>query len=391
MKKVILGDIVDIERNSIAPEKIEDGTIFVGLENIDNEGNFISLGPTSNGDIASNKFKFDYRHLLYGKLRPYLKKIARPNFEGICSTDILPLKPINELIDRDFLFYYLRQPDMIKLATERCSGANLPRLSPDQLIEFPITLPGLEEQKRIVAILDKADAMRKKRQETIRLADEFLRSVFLEMFGDPVRNEKGWEVVKLEKLLIDKNGIVDGPFGASVDTKVDYVEDGEIPVIRTKNVVPFKFITEDLKFMTREKFETVKRSQVLPGDIILTKVGTIGNACFFPDTYPEAVLSTTGSCRIRLNEMLINKKYFLYFLYLYRPVMQKIASAAVQAFLNLNHIKNFNVVLPSIELQNKFVAICDGIEEKKGKLKESLIKIETVNSSLVTKAFRGEL
>ena len=79
------------------------------------------------------------------KLRPYLRKIAKPEFTEICSTDIIPIRPKEGLL-RDYLFYYLRTPSMVELATNRCSGANLPRLSPKQLASLQIPLPPLAEQ-----------------------------------------------------------------------------------------------------------------------------------------------------------------------------------------------------------------------------------------------------
>ncbi|WP_305417912.1 restriction endonuclease subunit S [Photobacterium leiognathi] len=158
--------------------------------------------------------------------------------------------------------------------------------------------------------------------------------------------------------------MVDGPFGSSVNTKIDYVENGEIPVIRTKNVSDKgTFKSDDLKFMTREKYETVIRSQVLPGDIILTKVGTIGNVCIFPPDYPEAVLSTTGSCRIRLSSDMVTKTYLFFFLQLYKKKMLEIASAGVQPFLNMKHIKGFEVPIPTIESMERFGSIVSKARE----------------------------
>jgi type I restriction enzyme, S subunit len=150
-----LGNIAEIERKSVLPNNIQNGTKYVGLEDIDGEGNISDFHEVVNGDLASNKFLFDSNHILYGKLRPYLRKIARPEFPGICSTDILPIRPSHQ-VDRDFLYYQLRQPYYIDLATSQSTGANLPRLSPKALAEFPIAFPPLDEQRRIAAILDNA-------------------------------------------------------------------------------------------------------------------------------------------------------------------------------------------------------------------------------------------
>ena len=194
---VRLGDVVEIDRNGVDPARLEPSTSYVGLEHIDSNGSIMSKASVASAELRSSKFRFDSRHVLFGKLRPYLRKIARPTGDGVCSTDILPLLP-SESIDRDYLFHWLRTDSVVRKATAACSGANLPRLSPEKLRAFEFRVPrSLSAQQRIAAILDKADAIRRKRRESLRLADQFLRSVFLDMFGDPVTNPKGWEVSKL--------------------------------------------------------------------------------------------------------------------------------------------------------------------------------------------------
>ena len=90
---VALGEVATIERSSIQPGNIRSGTIYVGLEHIDGNGVFLAPKPVVAGELASAKFNFTADHVLYGKLRPYLAKIACPDFSGICSTDILPILP----------------------------------------------------------------------------------------------------------------------------------------------------------------------------------------------------------------------------------------------------------------------------------------------------------
>ncbi|MBY6093969.1 restriction endonuclease subunit S [Ferrimonas balearica] len=292
-------------------------------------------------------------------------------------------------VHKKYLYYALAN-DVENIKREQGTGSTMIHVTKAAMEEREIPLPPLEEQKRIVAILDKADGIRRKRQQAIQLADDFLRSVFLEMFGDPISNPKKWRVVKLEQLVSDKKDIVDGPFGSSVNTKVDYVENGEIPVIRTKNVSPNgEFITDDLKFMTREKFDTVRRSEVLPGDVVLTKVGTIGNVMILPQSCKQAVLSTTGSCRIRLNQELIEPKYFFHFLKLYKPKMLQIAAEGVQPFLNMKHIKGFDVPLPEICVQKAFVKRCEQLEQIVALKKQALAS--KLPDSLTQKAFSGQL
>ncbi|MDH5682644.1 MAG: restriction endonuclease subunit S, partial [Spirochaetota bacterium] len=111
----------------------------------------------------------------------------------------------------------------------------------------------------------------------------------------------------------------------------------------------------------------------------------------FPDTFPEAVLSTTGSSRIRFKSEVIIKNYGLYYLFMYKPEMQRLASTGVQAFLNLSHIKSFRVPVPPIELQKVFSDFMNRFNASKIKLNDGLQEKDYLFSSLSQRAFRGEL
>jgi type I restriction enzyme, S subunit len=307
------------------------------------------------------------------------------------NTSMIRFKSLNSsVLDVRYLRLFLDTNLFKHQMDNLITGSAQPNFGSSHLKQIKIPLPPLSEQKRIAAILDKADSLRRKNQQAIQLADQFLRAVFLDMFGDPVTNSKKLPIKKLETLIANKSDMVDGPFGSSVNTKIDYVDNGDIPVIRTKNVgITGEFIANDLKFMTRDKYDSVKRSQVLPGDIVLTKVGTIGNVCIFPDTFKEAVLSTTGSCRIRVDEKRIDKIYFYFFLRYYRPKMHEIASAGVQSFLNMQHIKGFEVPSPDLCEQRKFSKLVKNITKLQEK--QYCANMKPLFEVLSQKAFAGEL
>lgn len=309
----------------------------------------------------------------------------------VTAVDVCIVRPDPELVDVQWLKWATNSPEFRFHLGRFTAGTTRKRISRKNLEQIPLKIPPLPEQRRIAAILDKANTIRRKRQESILLMEEFLRSAFLDIFGDPVTNPKRWEVRNLDEIVDSKNGIVDGPFGSSINTKVDYVSNGEVPVIRTKNVRNFEFVTEDLKFITREKFKTVIRSRVIPGDIILTKVGTIGNVCIFPDTFPEAVLSTTGSCKITPNVKVVTREYLLYYLHFYKSEMLRMSSQGVQGFLNLSHIKSFKVPVPPLSLQNKFVSEINSINSAKKTFSIANIHLDQLFDSLAQRAFRGEL
>ncbi|HQG69842.1 MAG TPA: restriction endonuclease subunit S, partial [Rhodoglobus sp.] len=181
-----LGEVARIDRRSVQPEDIADGQVYLGLEHIETGGYIAKANAVNAGDLKSSKFAFDTRHVLFGKLRPNLAKVARPSFEGVCSTDIVPILPGPNL-DRDYLANFLLTPQIVDWASSRTSGVNLPRLSPSVLEGLEIPLPPLPEQRRIASTLDDLDQLRRQRRAAIAATTELLTSAFIEDFGDPLR------------------------------------------------------------------------------------------------------------------------------------------------------------------------------------------------------------
>lgn len=338
--------------------------------------------------LRIDKYSFDGDYVLVAGNGDLNVKHYIGKFDAYQRTYAIKSNP--EKLDSRYLFYFLSK--YIDVLRNQSIGGVIKYIKIGNLTDARIPLPPLAEQKQFAAILDAADSLRQKDQQLVDHYTALSQSLFLEIFGDIFINPYRFDVKKLESLVKKKSDIVDGPFGSSIDTKVDYVDDGEIPVIRTRNIsIDNNFVTDDLKFMRRSKYETVIRSQVLAGDIVLTKVGTIGNICIMPSIFKEAVLSTTGSCRIRADESIINKTYLLHYLNLYKPKMLETASAGVQAFLNMKHIKNFNVLCPPLELQNQFAERIAIIEQQKQQAQTNLQKSEALFNSLLQRAFTGEL
>ena len=194
-----LSEIATIERNSISPADIKSGSRYVGLDHIETGGGAIRFGSVTKGELASSKFQFGPNHILFGKLRPYLAKVVCPDFEGICSTDIVPIAP-SKRVDKRYLLHFLRRPETIAWASGRATGVNLPRLSPKELASLEIPLAPLDEQRRIAAILENSDTLRRKRKHALELLDSLTRATFLEMFGDPAKNDRGLQSVKLGEI-----------------------------------------------------------------------------------------------------------------------------------------------------------------------------------------------
>jgi len=164
---VSLKQVCPILRKSILPEKLDKGLYYVGLEHIESQtGIILQKLNAKSQNLKSNKFLFDADCILYGKLRPYLNKIALPNFEGVCSTDILPLKPERDKANKYYIAYLLKTKNFVDRANSLCAGANLPRLSPKDLENLKIPLPPLPLQQKFAKIVEQVEKMKENVKET---------------------------------------------------------------------------------------------------------------------------------------------------------------------------------------------------------------------------------
>jgi type I restriction enzyme S subunit len=169
MNRVPLEKVAKIERTT-ASDKDCRILPYVGLEHLEKEsGQFSNEFTCKPESVLATKYKFSPKHVLYGKLRPYLNKVVLPDFEGVCTTEILPIKPNETELNRTYLWAYLLSPEFVSWASLNVSGANLPRLSPRDLAQHRIPLPPLAEQKRIAGILARADRLRQLRRFALQL------------------------------------------------------------------------------------------------------------------------------------------------------------------------------------------------------------------------------
>ena len=381
-KTTRLSDVVAIDRDGVDPTKINRDEPYVGLEHVDSSGEII-YGPTvGSADLKSTKFKFTPDHVLFGKLRPYLRKVARPERNGVCSTDILPLLPGNE-IDRDYLFHWLRTDEVINRATSACAGANLQRLSPEKLRGFKFHYPSsLAEQKRIAAILDKADAIRRKLQQSLRLSDDFLRSVFLDMFGSDKRPK--CERTPLGPFL---EFMTSGGRGWS-----QYYAPTGARFIRSLDVQMNEIGEKDVAYVAAPNNAEAKRTRVRENDVLLTITGSlIGRVARVPKEHAGAYISQHVAI-LRLGKGL-DPEFLARFLSMDegQRLVQRSQYGQTKPGLNFDQIRRFTVPLPSAILQKRFVNIANRVNANSMNSRTFMSESETLFSSLQQRAFSGEL
>jgi type I restriction enzyme S subunit len=287
-----------------------------------------------------------------------------------------------------FLFSAMGQGEILK----DFRGATVGGISRGFVDRAVIPLPPLAEQKRIAAVLDKADALRTKRRQSLATLDSLLQSVFLDMFGDPVTNPKGWPIVTVESLLAQGDSrIRTGPFGSQL-LHSEFVSEG-VPVLGIENVVTNEFRWTEPRCLPQNKYRNFTRYRVFPGDVLITIMGTVGRVCVAPDDLPEC-MSTKHLCVLTLDHSKVMPSYVWAALLhdsSVRSQMRMAGKGAIMEGWNSTTIRNLRVKLPPVSLQREFAQVCEGFRRTNGTLLKHRETADTLFASLQSAAFAGTL
>lgn len=303
---------------------------------------------------------------------------------------LVVLIPNTNIISLEFLKYIIDNMEF------KNTGTSIPQLTIPMIAKYEAFIPLLEEQKKIVNILDKAfksiEQAKANIEKNIENTKELFQSRLNEMFS-----QKGddWEEKKLEELSNDKKAIVSGPFGSNL--KVADYRDSGVPILRLQNVGKGHFIEKDIKYIDEEKAEELKSHSYVVGDIVLAKLGIpIGKTCIIPETFNDGII-LADIVRIRPDRKKVNYQFLEYFLNTDLSVSQltKNISGATRPRVNLSDVRNIIVPIPPLEIQNKLLVELDKLNEQTKQLekhyKQKLKNLEELKKSILQKAFSGEL
>lgn len=281
----------------------------------------------------------------------------------------------------EYLRYFLNEADLNKYITGTTRG----KLTKSALNSIEVPLPSLEIQLHIANILSKAESLIAQRKESIHMLDEYLKSVFLEMFGDPEHNINNYPVVELESLCSE---IVDCPH--STPRKV--ADKTEYPCIRTSELSNGYIDWDSMQYLDEEEYQ-IRTKRLIPigGDIVYAREGTFGEAVVLPESHKFSLGQRTMLFRPDKTK---TNSIFLWAMvrsdYVYRQAKRKNSGSTV-GHVNVKDIKKFNILQPPQELQNKFSSIVLKLENLKAQYQQSLQELENLYGSLSQKAFKGEL
>jgi type I restriction enzyme S subunit len=288
--------------------------------------------------------------------------------------------------------YYHYLTSNIHLIEEGFRGAGLKHVSKVFLSELPVPKIGYDEQNHIAQILDKSDVIRRKRQQAIQLADEFIRSVFLDMFNDSEALAGNWSLVKIEDLLASvPNAMRTGPFGSQLRHS-EFTQCG-VPVLGIDNIVTNKFRWTVPRCLPEDRFQDFVRYQVRPGDVIVTIMGTTGRVAVAPEDIPTC-MSTKHLCVITLDQTKVDP-YFLWATLVFdqrvRQQAKVSSGGAIMEGWNMGIIKELTFRLPPPSLQKDFRCILEKVQCDQVAKNMAAVESNNLLNSLSNHAFRGDL
>lgn len=368
----------------------EDYFKYIDISSVDREQKRIVSTSEIIGSEAPSRARKEVKSgdILVSTVRPNLNAVALLPQEldnQIASTGFCILRPQMQ-IDNNYLFYFTISTQFIEELTAKVKGAHYPAVSDSDVKNVKIPLPPLSEQRRIVEVLDQADRLRKLRAEADKKAERILPALFINMFGDPLLNQKGFAIEPMGELLtLVRNG-----------TTADQNTDGRgYPVTRIETISDGVINPEKVRYVQLSVNE-LKKWKIEIGDILFSHINSethIGKTAIYTG-HPNPLIHGMNLLLMRPNKTKVFPEYLFAMLNMesvrssYR---QRCKRAVNQASLNQNDIKTLEVPLASKEKQEVFCRLVSGLilpKESQIKAKE---KIQVLFETILHRAFTGDL
>ena len=270
--------------------------------------------------------------------------------------------------------------------TELNKAAAVPGLNRNDAYQQKILVPDIQHQRRIAAILDKADGIRRKRERSAELTDHCIRSIFQKMFGDPVSNEAGFKVGHIEDLC---ELITD----CLHTTPKHFDKPNEFPSIRSSELQNGYIDLSNAKYVNESEYKVrIKRYRPAPGDIIYCREGArFGSVARIPEGMTPCLGQRT--MLLKANREVCTPDYLWSVMRsgFIADQAKRAVGGAASPHVNIRDIKKFPCLLPPIEVQKNFSRICSNLLKQREKITEQTQQAAQLFSALSQRAFRGEL
>ena len=269
------------------------------------------------------------------------------------------------------------------------SATTVPALRKSELERLPVPLPSLPEQRRIAEILDRADALRAKRRAALAQLDTLTQSMFLDMFGDPATNPKGWPRPSLLTLLETAEVFVDGDW---VESK-DQDPAGDVRLIQLADLGDGIYLDKSSRFLTSDTALRLRCTPLHVGDILVARMANpLGRACLFPGDAREAV-TVVDICIIRPGPEGPHPTWLMCSINTtgFRSLIAREATGTTRSRISRGNLSRLPIIAPPLALQQEFAHRLEAVTRLRERSASARIQCASLFASLQRRAFRGEL
>ena len=381
-KKVRLGDIVKIEKASMPSGN---NVWVLNLDAVEKGTGKVIVKNRMKADSAgTSTVAFTADAVLYSKLRPNLNKVVVADEPGLATSEMLPLIVNPEVLDRRYFAYLLRSNSFVNLAVSSTAGSKMPRMNKKTLLNAVFPIPSLELQHQRIDLLSSIEKARTKAELLIQQLDTLVKSRFIDMFGDPVE-ENRWARITLASLCT-KLGSGATPRGG----KAAYKTSG-IPLIRSMNVHNGYFESKDLAYIDEIQAKKLDNVTLHKGDVLLNITGaSVARSCLLPDYLAGGRVNQHVSIvRCDPNRMLPRVLNSIFTSDSYQRFLlehSRMAGATREA-ITKDDLETMTVPLPPLSLQYKFAAFVAQVDKSRFVAQQQIEKLQMLYDSLAQEYF----
>ena len=278
-----------------------------------------------------------------------------------------------------YLYYFMTR--YVEQLRKQAIGGVIKYIKLGNLTNAEMELPTIEEQKIIVNIMEKAKHILDMKNQNIHNLNQLIQSRFVEMFGDPIINNRGWR-----ESTIGEDCFVTKLAGFEYSKYIKYDNVGDVVMVKAQNVKNGTLNRKDLSFISNEVSDALPRSQLLPGDVVMTYVGAnIGDVALIDDKYKYHLAPNVA--KIRVDDKVYNSVYFMHMLMFLNSYIVKNSADTAKAALGMERIRKLKVFIPTYDLQNQFATFVHQVNKSKFEVQKSLEKTQLLYDSLMHEYF----
>ena len=364
-------DLVTITNGQVNPnDMLYCNLPHIGPGNIEkNTGRLLQYNLAKDDKLISNKYLFDEKSVIYGKINPQFAKVCFPKFRGLCSADAYPLNPSNDKLNSAFLLYLLLNKNFTKFAISVSMRTGMPKINREELSMYKFKVPSIIEQEKIanfLSLLDKKIELQQRKIEALKIYKKGLMQKLI--------NSNNCE----EKSVSEFGTIITGTTPSKLIHS--YWNNGTIAWITPSDITEGKDVYNSHDMLTPDG---LKAGRFVPaGSVLITCIASIGK---------NAILKIDGSCNQQINAIIPNKNFnadYLYYLFeMKKDYLQSTAGTSATSIINKSSFEKLAFKVPKLEEQNKISKILNCLELKIENEKLKFEKLTFLKKSLLQQMF----